>query len=293
MDVIWLDNLLVNFVVLWLTWKISGNNAPMWRLWCSACIGACYTILLILPGFSVLSTFILKIMLSLAMLAVGFRISSFSAGLKLLGYFYGITFLMGGAAFGFYYFFNADIHVSQGMFLIKDFPIKIIIYSMAFIIMLYRWLWPLLQLRINHHQLVYKVKIHFGDDSVILDGFLDTGNELADPISGRPVMVVEFDSIRIILPAEIEKIYKEGKEQQLDYVTEILSESTWINRFFIVPYSTLNTNNDYLLAFRPDSIEILTEGSWLETKQSLVGIRNRKLSTDDEYHALIQPQIIP
>ncbi len=293
MDVIWLDNLLVNFVVLWLTWKISGNTAPMWRLWCSACIGACYTILLILPGFSILSTFLLKIILSLTMLAVGFRISSFSKGLKLLGFFYGITFLMGGAAFGFYYFFNAEVQITKGMFLIKDFPIKIIIYSLTFIIMLYRLLWPLLQHRINHHQLVYKVKIHFGEDSVVLDAFLDTGNELADPISGRPVMVVGFDSIRGILPTEIQSLYLEGKEQQLDYVTGIISDSTWINRFFLVPYSTLNTNNDYLLAFRPDRIEVFTEGSWLEARQSLVGIRNRKLSVDDEYHALIQAQIIP
>jgi stage II sporulation protein GA (sporulation sigma-E factor processing peptidase) len=227
------------------------------------------------------------------MLAVGFRISSFSKGLKLLGFFYGITFLMGGAAFGFYYFFNAEVQITKGMFLIKDFPIKIIIYSLTFIIMLYRLLWPLLQHRINHHQLVYKVKIHFGEDSVVLDAFLDTGNELADPISGRPVMVVGFDSIRGILPTEIQSLYLEGKEQQLDYVTGIISDSTWINRFFLVPYSTLNTNNDYLLAFRPDRIEVFTEGSWLEARQSLVGIRNRKLSVDDEYHALIQAQIIP
>jgi stage II sporulation protein GA (sporulation sigma-E factor processing peptidase) len=293
LDVIWLDNLLVNFVVLWITWKISGNAAPMWRLWCSACVGACYAIMLLMPGFSILSAVLLKILLSLTMLAVGFRISSFSEGLKLLGYFYGATFLMGGAAYGFYYFFNANIQISKGMFLIKDFPIKIIIYSTVFIIMLYRWLWPLLQLRLSHRQLVYKVKIQFGEESLIVDAFLDTGNELIDPISGRPVIVAEFESMKSILPTEIQKIFQKGKEKELDYVTKILSDSTWINRFFIVPFQTLSASNDYLLAFKPDRIEILTDGCWLGTRQSLVGIRNRKLSLDDEYHALIQPHIIP
>ncbi len=293
MDVIWLDNLLVNFVVLRLTWKISGNNAPVWRLWCSACIGACYAILLILPGFSILSVVLLKIMLSLTMLLVGFRIRSFSEGLKLLACFYGVTFLMGGAAFGLYYFFNADIEISKGIFIIKDFPIKIIIYSLVFGIMLYRWLWSLLQLRINHRQLVYKVEVNFGEDSVILDAYLDTGNELADPVTGRPVMVVEFESIKNILPVEIQMIYLEGKEQQLDYVTNILSESTWVSRFFIVPYRTINTSDDYLLAFRPDRIRILAEESWAETRQTLVGISSHKLSADDSYQALIQAQIVP
>lgn len=293
MDVIWLDNLLVNFVVLRLTWKISGNNAPVWRLWCSACIGACYAILLILPGFSILSAVLLKIMLSLTMLLVGFRIRSFSEGLKLLACFYGVTFLMGGAAFGLYYFFNADIEVSKGIFIIKDFPIKIIIYSLVFGIMLYRWLWSLLKLRINHRQLVYKVEVNFGEDSVILDAYLDTGNELADPVTGRPVMVVEFESIKNILPVEIQMIYLEGKERQLDYVTNILSESTWVSRFFIVPYRTINTFDDYLLAFRPDRIRILAEESWAETRQTLVGISSHKLSADDSYQALIQAQIVP
>ena len=293
MDVIWVDNLLINFLVLWITWMLSGNTAPMWRLWCSACIGACYVILLILPGFSILSGFPLKVLLSLAMLAVGFRIRTWSVFLKLLGYFYGITFLLGGAAFGFYYFFEAGIQVSQGVFLIRDFPLKIIVFSAIFVILLYRWLWPLLQLRINRGKLVYKVEICFEKEILLLDAFLDTGNDLADPVSGRPVMVVEFDSMKAILPPEIQEIFLLDKEQQLDFVSRVMEKSTWISRFSIVPYRTLGTSADWFPAFRPDGIRIYTEGAWMEARQSLIGIRNRKLSKSEEYSALLQPHMIP
>ena len=83
-----------------------------------------------------------------------------------------------------------------------------------------------------------------------MDAFLDTGNELTDPISGCPVIVVEFERIQSILPYEIQKIYLQGREEQLEYITRVMSESTWINRFCIVPYSTLDNSGSILPAFR-------------------------------------------
>ena len=248
---------------------------------------------LIFPGFAFLCFFPFKILLSLAMLAAGFRIRSFPEFFKLFGYFYGTTFLLGGAAFGFYYFFGAGIQISDGIFLIRDFPIKILIVSVVFVILLYRWLWPFLRFRINRKQLVYQVEIKFDNNSITMDAFLDTGNELTDPISGCPVMVVEFDLIRPILPFEIQKIYLHGREEHLEDITRVMAESAWISRFCLVPYQTLGHSDGLLLAFRPDQVRVLTDGSWMEAGDTLIGIRNRKLSGSGEYHALIQPHIIP
>jgi stage II sporulation protein GA (sporulation sigma-E factor processing peptidase) len=293
LDVIWLDNLLINFIVLWITWKLSRNISPMWRLWCSAGIGAGYATVLILPGFDCLAALPFKILLSFAMLTAGFRIRSPKEFAKLLGYFYGITFLLGGAAFGFYYFSGIGAQVSDGVFLIRDFPIRILIFSVVFIILLYRWLWPLLRFRISQHQLVYRVEVQFDGKCITLDAFLDTGNELTDPVSGCPVMVVEFDRIRSILPPEIQKIYLQGREGHLGDITRVMAESDWINRFCIVPYSTLGHSGSMLLAFRPDCVRILNNGSWAKSGDTLIGIRNQTLSDSGEYQALIQPHIIP
>ena len=306
LDVIWLDNLIVNFIVLYITWKLSGNTGSLLRLWCSAGIGAFYAVLLILPGFSFLSWLPFKILLSLIMLLAGFRLGWKEEGfseaglkfLKILGYFYGTTFVLGGAAFGLYYFLGIGFQVTNGVFLIKDFPVKIIFISIVLLILLYRWLWPLLQLQINHNKLVYPVEVRFGDDVLVVDAFLDTGNALTDPASGRPVIVVEFTSIKPILPSDIQGIYISGKEQQVDYIIKIMAESEWISRFHIVPYNTLSSGSvgsseDFLLAFRPDQVRIKKGAAWKEARQSLVGIRNRRLSSAGEYHALIQPHIIP
>jgi hypothetical protein len=48
-----------------------------------------------------------------------------------------------------------------------------------------------------------------------------------------------------------------------------------------------------LIAFKPDKARIQADNSFREIRDILIGIRNRKLSDSSEYHALIQPQIIP
>jgi len=293
LDVIWLDNLFLNYILNWITRKLSGNASPMWRLWCSAGVGAVYAVFMILPGFSILSRFPLKVLLSLVMLAIGFRISGFRDFMKLFGLFYGATFLLGGTAFGIYYFCNVGITVTNGVFFIRDFPLTIVLFSVVCVIMLYRLLWPLLRLRMNRRQLIYPVEVGFDGESVGIDAYLDTGNELADPISGIPVMVVEFEQIQALLPPEIQKIFQEGREENLEYITRVMADSTWISRFRMVPYHTLGHSESLLLAFRPDRARIQVDGTWTEIGEVLIGIRNQRLSGSEEYHALIQPQIIP
>ena len=92
LDIIWLDNLLVNFIVLWLTRKLAGNSCPMWRLWCSAGLGASYAIALILPGFGCLNMLPFKFLLSLIMLAAGFRIRTLREFLNYLDIFMALHF---------------------------------------------------------------------------------------------------------------------------------------------------------------------------------------------------------
>ena len=42
-----------------------------------------------------------------------------------------------------------------------------------------------------------------------------------------------------------------------------------------------------------DLVRVMTGDSWVEAGHTLIGIRNQELSVGGEYHALIQPHIIP
>ncbi|HZK34722.1 MAG TPA: sigma-E processing peptidase SpoIIGA [Bacillota bacterium] len=294
-DVIWLNNTLVNFLLLYLVWRIEKNTSPIWRLWCSAGIGALYAVLLLVPGYNFLSYLPAKLILSILMVLTAYKICDIRDFLKLSGFFYGITFLLGGAAFGLLYFTGKEVMIDKGIFFIKDFPLRLIIYSAVLIIMLYRLIWPILLRRININSLIYKIELCFDGNSISLDALLDTGNELHDPVSKSPVMVVEYGLIKQILPQDVKHICSRPDKmvflKDTSY-TNRLTSSSWADRFRLIPYYTVS-GSGLIVAYRPDKASILIDGRWAVIKDVIVGIRNEKLTSDNEYNALIQPQILP
>lgn len=292
LDVIWLDNLIMNFIILWVTLKFSKNKDSIWRLWLSSAIGAFYAVALFIPGFGILQKFPLKIALSLVMLIVAFKLRTFKDFFKLLGFFYVVTFVFGGAALGLYYFTNDVISIEKGAFIIKNYPIKNLVMVCIFIVILFRTIWMLIRVRISQAELLYKVEIQFDEKKVIVEALMDTGNTLMDPISQCPVLVVEFLKIKDVLPPEIRVIFDQFLENNLEVVTQIMANSSWIGRFRMIPFTSLGKPNGMLIGFKPDSVRVLVHEDWRRIERIIIGIYNNKLTKDKHYQALIHPEIV-
>jgi stage II sporulation protein GA (sporulation sigma-E factor processing peptidase) len=292
LDIIWLDNLIMNFIILWVTLKLSKSRDSIWRLWLSAAIGAFYAVFLFIPGFVVLQKFPLKIALSLVMLIIAFKLRTFKNFFKLLGIFYVVTFVFGGAALGLYYFTNDAIGIENGAFVIKNYPIKNLVMACIFIIIIFRGIWMLVRVRISQAELLYKVEIQFDAKKVILEALMDTGNTLIDPISQCPVLVVEFLEVKDALPPEIQAIFSQFLEHNLEVVTQIMVNSSWIGRFRMIPFTSLGKPNGMLIGFKPDSVRVLVHGNWRQIGNIIVGIYNNKLTKARHYQALIHPEIV-
>lgn len=84
----------------------------------------------------------------------------------------------------------------------------------------------------------------------------DTGNTLRDPISGRPVLVLEQEAIRDLVPAEIWKIIA-GKEAPEEKMAEI-HRMTEDYRFTLLPFRSVGVPSGLILAIWSDFIEIDT-----------------------------------
>ena len=79
-----------------------------------------------------------------------------------------------------------------------------------------------------------------------LHGFLDTGNKLVDPITNKPIILIERDVI---------------KETQLKY--------------YYVPFNSLN-NHNLLKCLKPEYVEINKK----KYKNYLLGISDKKFSLE-------------
>lgn len=136
---------------------------------------------------------------------------------------------------------------------------------------------------------IIPVYITMGDKSVRLHALVDTGNSLTDPITGYPVMVVEADSIKTILPPEI---YSSVLSNNIGFCTVNGEESTispWLKRVHLIPFKSIGKENGMLTGFRPDAVRVGKEGSFKEINDVIVGICGIKLSSDARYSALVGP----
>ncbi|MDN5276363.1 MAG: hypothetical protein PWR01_328 [Clostridiales bacterium] len=291
-DILWLDNFVMNFSILWITFRISKVKGSLWRLWISAGIGALYAIIFFIPGFEVLHSFFLKIALSLIMLLVAFKFNTFKDFFKAFTFFYATTFVFGGVALGLYFFTQDYMAIQKGVFVIKDYPVNKLILTGVLVIILMHAMWRFIRLHLSKDELLYKVKIYFDGKEVMVDALLDTGNMLLDPISKHPVMVVEFSRVKELLPQEIREIFTRSLEGDFHTVVQVISKSGWIERFRIIPYTTVGNPSGLLMGFKPDEVLVLKNGKWYTVGNVVVGIYNDKLSKSEHYQALVHPEIV-
>ncbi len=292
LDVIWLDNLFMNFLLLWTVFRLSKNRTSRWRLCLSACIGAVYAVLLILPGYGVLAAPAIKLLLSICMLLAAYRFVNIFGFLKLLAFFYLMTFVFGGAAFGLYFFFSESIGYDRGIFYIRNYPAKLLFFSAVLVMVLYQAIWPIIRERISQKRLLYQLSIEFDGQSKCIDALLDTGNGLVCPMSHSPVLIVEFDAVRTLLPEDICGIFSNTPTIDFEQVTRIMAASSWIDRFRMLPFQSLGETSGMMIGYKPDRVQILLDEGWKELEDIIVGIYNQRLTGDNEYHALVHPLML-
>ncbi len=293
-DIIFLENLVINYLILQVTAKFARRNASNLRIFTGALIGAIYVVaLLLLPDSSVYYTIEAKILLSLVIVAVTFSPGKISSFIKVLAVFYLSTFVFAGAAFAFIYFNPAGGFVKNGViYMFRDSKWTTLVLSLLTAVIVVRVFWEVIQFKFGKEKLIFPVLITFDKNSIRLSALVDTGNSLKDPLTNMPVVVVEFAAIKNILPEEIKKIFDHNKEDDLNTVTDAVTNSGWHSRFRLIPFTSLGKENGMLLGFKPDYIEIGEEDEKKDVSDVIVGIYNRALSRNEKYRALLSPELI-
>ncbi len=291
-DLIWLDNLIMNFFLLWTTSKLFKESTPKWRLWVASCVGAIYAIFLICSNFHILYRWEIKIILSICIMLVAFKFTTIGKFLKLIGIFYGVTFAFGGGALGLYYFTRDIIPIKEGIFYIENFPVKLLFLSSLLLIIFICTMWPKIHKKWIATSLSYIINIQYNGVDFTLDALLDPGNSLYDPTTKSPVIIVEYKKIQAALPKEVRDIFMDSMDLDMDHMIEILACSNFSERFRLIPYCAIGKPGGLLLGFRPDKISICFRDNWIENRNIIIAIYNGRLSPDEQYHALIHPDLL-
>lgn len=279
-DVLFMENLLINYTILFLTKKILKQKILSTRLFVSSIIGSMYIVIMIFcPGIKILYTVISKLLLSVIMVVVAFNPLNVGEFLKYISVFYMVTFVLAGGMFFFIYLDNTGGIVKNGVMLFIK-AVLTVGLTLKVIINYIRSskVWE---------KLIIPIDIEFDDESVRVNALLDTGANLCDPFSNNPIVVAQFKSIQRLLPSIVQEIFKMTQSKDLNFVIDRVSQSEWFKRFRVIPFSSLGNKNGMLIGFMADNVKVLHKDKRKVFPNVVIAIYEEILTGGNSYEALI------
>ena len=280
-DIIFLENLFMNFIILFAPQTILKSNIKIIRTFLASILGGIYAILMYMSEIRIYSNICLKIILSLAMVEIAFNPKSIKSFFKYLVIFYLTSFTFGGVAFALIYFVSPENVVFNNGRLVGTYPIKMILLGgiLGFIIIVSSF--KNIKKKISKTDMLCNIKITIENKSKSLISIVDTGNFLKDPISKAPVIVVNSQSLTGILPGEI-----------LDNIKDIINGANvnigqYIKKIRIIPFSSLGKENGLLLGIKSDISVINYQDNVIIIKDAIIGIYPGILNKENKYQALV------
>lgn len=274
-DIIFVENLIINFIILYVTALLKKIKISYFRIILASTCGSLYAILAIR-----IDNVFYKLILSILMVIIICPTKNIRKILETLTVFYLVSISTGGASIAISYLFNGyAINTLKGIPVVS-FPIMISAIGVTIGVFLIMLTINNVKSKISKNNIIYDVEIFIGTKKAKIKALLDTGNMLKDPITNRSVIVVAKRSLQSILTREI-----------LDDITLVLGgdkignllNEELASRIKLIPFNSLGNEHGILLGIKSDKIIV----DDMEIKDVIIGIYGKEFSKTKRYDALI------
>ena len=285
-DVVLIENLLMNYIILFATGVILKVNIKHMRLVLASLIGAIYTIIAYMSAFKIYSNIGLKFVLSVIMIYIAFNPKSVKKLFKFTLIFYLTSFVFGGAAFALIYIVKPqDILRNNGLILNSD-SLKVIFISaiIAFVIIIIGF--KVVKNKISAKDMYCHINIKLNHKEIETKAMIDTGNFLKEPITNTPVIVVEHTLLYDCIPKEILNHLENILGGDFSEIPKNIKEE-YMPKLKVIPFSSLGKQNGMLLGIKAEEVVIKTEEENKTKENVIIGIYNKSLTKRGEYRALL------
>ncbi|WP_125154642.1 sigma-E processing peptidase SpoIIGA [Clostridium rectalis] len=263
MDLLILENFIVNKFLLYLTAQTVKVKIKQFDITLSAFIGSLYILVMFYDKKGYFISIYFKILLALVMTYITFRKKNLLFNIKTTIIFILYTMLLAGLCV--FIEMNKNNNPIEGTAVIYNFSYKKLMLSLMIIYLVINRLLAFIKDRRDSNCYLYDVDIVLRSSKTKVKAFLDTGNELVEPVTNLPVIVVQEDIFKDI---------------------DIKDYSN-----FYIPYKVVNGAGGRLRAIKPECIKIYKEEQ-IEEKDALIAFSNEKLSDTGDYQALLSRGIL-
>lgn len=265
LDVYFGFNFLMDFCVLFITGILIKSRKNILRTTASAGIAALYsTIILVLNASGIIVMLFTYFFMTLIMLLIAFGKTNIKSTVKNFLTLYFVTVVMNGIINTFYYGtgFGKGIVERAVTNTFGNIDFSCILVILIVTVTTIAGITDVVKKHIKMNSNMYDTAVIVGAKKVCVKALCDTGNSLTEPITKRPVSIIERKCLKIF------------ENEKLKYV--------------MVPYNSVGKKHGLMEAFISDCIEV--NGKIIDN--AIIGIHDGKLSQDNKYQMLLHPDII-
>ncbi len=255
-----------------LTSKFIHNIKSKYRLLLAALIGAFYSLIILLPYLSRVVLFFISVLYSMFMILIAFGFSSAFSFFKTVAYFFFINFSFAGIMFLLYNLLNNNSILVKNGIVYFDFSPTVFVFLCCVSYFIIR-LMQVINLKLNPSNDIFRTQIHIGENYCNLNAKVDTGNSLVEPFSMLPVIVVNKQSLKAILPQ-----YEQGS----------IEDATRL-KYRMIPFNSVGKDG-VLKSFRPDYVSIYKENKRIKKDAYVAICEDNYLNC--EFDALLNPILL-
>jgi stage II sporulation protein GA (sporulation sigma-E factor processing peptidase) len=296
-DVVWLVNFAMDAVILLCTGWIVKRKLRALRILSGAFIGSLYSLVLFIPSLSFLTSWPMKAIVSLGMVAIAIPWVKWLDLLRCSVMYYFVAFVFAGATIALHFavpgvsIAKGTVISGRGLMFVTSFKTLTLMMAIPTAMATVRYaIGKARQIQAKRAALC-EVHLRVQGQAATFIGLVDTGNQLRDPISRKPVCFVEGGVVEHLFPEPIRKAIQDQKSL-IDALSDVSDES-WRKRFSLIPFQSAGGMAQMTIAFRPDEVHIVLQGVLQPARsQCLFAIQTRALSTDGRFQAILHTELI-
>src|SRR5699024_4339827 len=140
--------------------------------------------------------------------------------------------------------------------------------------------------KIQYDQII-DVDINISGEMIRTRGLIDSGNQLTEPITKKPVMIIEAELLHSIFSEKSISRLITYEEELGDCENDDLYE-----RVTIIPYRAVGQASAFLIGIKPDYVVTHYLGGSYVRKDVLLGLQEKGLSPDGAFNSIVHPSLV-
>lgn len=283
LDIVFLENVLMNYLILYATGFIQKRKMRSIRLIVASIFGAVYAIIAYLKIIPIYSELVMKVILSMIIVYIAYENQTIKVALKNLLLFYLTSFVIGGCALAMLYMISPENIVFNNGVLVGTYPMKVTLIAgiIGFIVIQVSFSMNKRQMKLK--DFICDLEIGINGRIILVKAYMDSGNMLKDPLSKKPVVIVEKKKIEEIV--NLKNIWNMCNEETIN-----IERGDVDLKVRLIPFKTIGKQNGMLVGIKPEYIKVNYNDEIVKTNDVIIGLYDKTINK--QYSALIGLEIL-